>query len=410
MATNGPLFGQAIDDSSSAAISPQQLQMARLLAMQMQGEGMDASPIRSPWQGVGRAVQSMVGGYGQYQADQQERVARQQAAQQLAGALQGNDVAGAVTAMSNPFTNPEAAKLAASIMTPQMVDTGMGVQARDRFGNPVGPFIPKIHNMPEEYGRGNKFNNFYQGTPEGGVAPVQPGTVGTQPAAPVTSGSPQGSSLPNGEQIMTSPVSPQTQQKIDFANENTAKVTGMTEEAKEDQKKLSTFRDEGVDSAQKLDQLGQFRQLAQRAGYGASAELKTWLGQHGIDTAGYTENQLYKSAISFMAPQLRPEGSGRIMGQEYSGFKDALGSLMTTPQGRQIALDYLGRTHQWSVAAGNIANDRGLAPGQAFGQIMSLKLPQIDMSGLDRANAGPQTDQNSGVTTLPSGITIRQIK
>lgn len=359
---------------TTQAPSPQAVQARRLAAMMQQQQANTVEPIRSPWQGVGRIAQSIASGLEQYQADQSELAARQQSARALAAALDKNDLGGAIAAMSNPWTNPEAAKTVATTLTPQMQDRGTYFQAVDRFGNAVGPILPKTTIQNIKAPGGAEAPTVLQGGPNPSFVPIgsrptsapPAGTVGASPASPI----PQA-----------------TQNIIGWGQREGAKYEGMKKAEEENQKILSTIRDEAIQSTQKIDQLTQFKNLADRAGYGATAELKTWLGQHGVDTKGYTENQLYKAGISFLAPQLRPEGSGRIMGQEYSGFKDALGSLMTTKEGRQIALDYLMRTHQWATQAGRIANE-GRDSTDAIGRIMSIKVPSLDLSALDQKNAG----------------------
>lgn len=65
-----PLFGQQV-------VSPEQLKYRRALAAELMKQGMSGEPIRSPWQGVGRIVQSLVGGYMANKEDQGEREARE---------------------------------------------------------------------------------------------------------------------------------------------------------------------------------------------------------------------------------------------------------------------------------------------------------------------------------------------
>src|ERR1700680_1485189 len=93
-----PLFG-------NAAPSPQSLQYQRTLAQQLMQQGMSSEPIRSPWQGVGRIVQSMVGGYEGYQADQADQAARTQASGGLLDAAKSGDLPRIMGALNNPYVS-----------------------------------------------------------------------------------------------------------------------------------------------------------------------------------------------------------------------------------------------------------------------------------------------------------------
>jgi hypothetical protein len=137
--------------------------------------------IRSPWQGVANVVQALVGGTLQHSADVGEMKARQQAAQLLGQKFDQNDLGGVIGAASNPYSNPEAVKLAAALLTPQSVDTGLGTVRTDRFGRPIeGSYIPKIVQGKVSAG-GAEASAFYQGSPSGGVNVVQPGSAPTLP-------------------------------------------------------------------------------------------------------------------------------------------------------------------------------------------------------------------------------------
>ena len=396
------------------AASPDAVKANRLLAQALQLQGTSTEPIRSPWQGVGRIAQSVFGGLGQYQADQSELAARQAGAQHLADALKNNDLGAAVGAMASPWVPQEAAKAVAGIITPQVAEDQYGRWLVNRNGQIVpNSYVSKTANAPQELGPGVKTNTFYQGTGPGQPpVQIQPGYAGAPAAGGRAANAPPAGAVGKAPAAPMPTVSPQTQADVDWANQNTANREGMTKRAEADEKMLGSIREEGMQSKQKLDQLEQFRKIAQKAGYGMTDELKTWLGNRGIDTKGYTEDQLYKSAISFMAPQLRPEGSGRIMGQEYSGFKDALGSLMTTPAGREVAINYLQRTHQWGQQAGQIANEQGTSSPNKIGRIMNIQLPQLDMSAIEKANQAnvKSNGPESIMVKHSSGATVKMRK
>jgi hypothetical protein len=62
---------QSYADSSGYA-SPSLASRRRLYEAMLQ-QGLDSSPIRSPWQGAARLTQALIGGYGGYRADEEER-------------------------------------------------------------------------------------------------------------------------------------------------------------------------------------------------------------------------------------------------------------------------------------------------------------------------------------------------
>jgi hypothetical protein len=69
----------------------------------MMTQGMDYSPIKSPWQGLARVAQSLLGAYQGRQADDDEITARQQAIAHACRALLGGGATPAV-ASATPAT------------------------------------------------------------------------------------------------------------------------------------------------------------------------------------------------------------------------------------------------------------------------------------------------------------------
>lgn len=67
-------------------LTPDSVKQRRLLAALQQRQGMDYSPVQSPWQGAARVANALVGTYEGFDADKQEALAKQ-AAQSRVGAL-----------------------------------------------------------------------------------------------------------------------------------------------------------------------------------------------------------------------------------------------------------------------------------------------------------------------------------
>jgi hypothetical protein len=139
---NQPLFGQP-------AVSPASLAYRRALALELMKQGMSAEPIRSPWQGVGRIVQSIVGGWEASEEDKSERKAREGAASQLlAGLLSSgmppSQAQTASNAATNPWLDAKIAELIAGKTFPSIQNTGMTLQPTSQItGTPSAPYTPR---------------------------------------------------------------------------------------------------------------------------------------------------------------------------------------------------------------------------------------------------------------------------
>jgi len=133
----------------------------------------------------------------------------------------------------------------------------------------------------------------------------------------------------------------------------------------------------GLEARGQIGQLNAIAELGEKAPYGGLTRIKQLLAQYGVPTAGLTDIQAYQSAIDFMAPQLRPPGSGRLMANEMAGFKSALGGLLTTPEGRKIAIDNLKLMHQYKIDIGKIARDGSLAPSERMEKIADVPFPRL---------------------------------
>jgi hypothetical protein len=95
--------------TSKGSPSPAALERRRRLAESLMQQGMDTSPIASPWQGLARMAQAAAGGYDMYRADQNESAARDQANQQLMQAFGDNahpDNAAMMGILGNQWADP----------------------------------------------------------------------------------------------------------------------------------------------------------------------------------------------------------------------------------------------------------------------------------------------------------------
>jgi hypothetical protein len=171
---------------------------------------------------------------------------------------------------------------------------------------------------------------------------------------------------------------------------------------KEEQDQLQYLRDTaeaGLEARGQKGQLDAIAQLGEQAPYGGLTKVKQLLAQYGVPTNGLTDIQAYQAAIDFMAPQLRPPGSGRLMSNEMAGFKSALGGLLTTPEGRKIAISNLQLMHQYKMDIGKIARDRSLGPSERMEKIADVPFPTL------RTNTEGNKPGQEGTTAgkLPPG-------
>lgn len=83
--------------------TPDSIARKRKMAEAMLANGMDASPIASPWQGAARMAQALVGGLGSRRADSAEAAGQQSAKDAMIKALTGGGKSDLIDAASNPF-------------------------------------------------------------------------------------------------------------------------------------------------------------------------------------------------------------------------------------------------------------------------------------------------------------------
>jgi hypothetical protein len=189
---------------------------------------------------------------------------------------------------------------------------------------------------------------------------------------------------------------------INWGINNSAAMESAKKEAEGTAAKLTEFKTYGPEAKQLLGNIDTLNQLGQKVGYGWGPALQSWAASHGINTQGAGEVQAYQSFIPYVATLLRPEGSGRLMSQELQQFQSALGGLMTTPQGRAIAMDNLSRIGKYKSAIGDIANNTDLSANQRMERINGLPVPTLDWKAISSAagSTGQQPANNELATEL----------
>jgi hypothetical protein len=185
-----------------------------------------------------------------------------------------------------------------------------------------------------------------------------------------------------------------------------ANVEGARNESTAQVKLLSELADSGVESKGQIGQLNVIKQLGDKVGFGVVPKVQSFLGKYGVDTNGLTDIQAYERAIDYMAPQLRPIGSGRLMQQELAAFKSSLGGLMTTPEGRRISLENLGLIANYKTQIGQIAADTTLSPSERIQKVYSVAPPHLKTEAPVSSQPG-QTQATGQPGAQPPKITSK---
>ena len=177
-------------------------------------------------------------------------------------------------------------------------------------------------------------------------------------------------------------VNDQSQRQLETGELQTrGEQAAKTETAKKEQQdQLEYLRSsdrEGIEATSHIGQLDTIAELAKKAPYGALTGVKKFLGDYGIPTEGLTDIQAYEDAINFMAPQLRPPGSGPLKNTEIEGFRRSLGGLLTTPEGRILAVNNLKLMSQYKQGLGTIARNSDLTPSQRTQKMAELPFPKL---------------------------------
>jgi hypothetical protein len=309
--------------ATTQQMSPEAVKARRMGDLLQMQQASGVEPIRSPWQGVGKIAQSMAAGYDSYLTDQAEKSGRDA----FSAAVQSGDPLKILSTANVAGVNPETVKAVSAILSPQIHDFGTYSQAVDRYGNPVGPVLPKTINAPEEYGNGVKLNNFVQGGP-GGIAPVPVAPAGGSGGPPVfaQNGRLQGNLTGNQGQaptanVVASPVSPQTQAKIDYSTNlagqrKAAETTGEADAKYYDSLHKGLTGAANIAAQQKvnidlLKQIASSPNFMPGAGSDAALQLQRWTSAFGINPNGAAPAEVFRQVAA------------RVLADQFSGLKSA---------------------------------------------------------------------------------------
>lgn len=155
----------------------------RTMAQRLLAQGMDTSPVQSPWQGAARLAQALMGGIDSYTADRDEKKATEDRNSKLAGAIakMKTDPEGGLAEAAS--LDPEYGLRAASQLAIEKVKLGQQRDTRqgaaDRFGASYGmPGGVSQSALPAPGGTGNAAQAIAgiesQDGPNGGYGAVGP--------------------------------------------------------------------------------------------------------------------------------------------------------------------------------------------------------------------------------------------
>lgn len=116
-------------------LTPSQISARRQLAQAMMAQGMDYSPIRSPWQGAARVAQSLLGTADSMSADKDEKEAQRAA---IAGALEVLGGGGSATAAATGTTSSAPIAAPATRSIAPVADTSEKIYSNDE-PSPLDP-------------------------------------------------------------------------------------------------------------------------------------------------------------------------------------------------------------------------------------------------------------------------------
>lgn len=141
--------------SGFSGTTPEEVARRKKFAESLLAQGMDASPVQHPLQAVARALQGAIGGYSQYQADQEGKAEQAKAFQGMISTLG-----------DQPNIQPPTSPASAPPVPPQQSDPSQprGIRNNNPLNIEAGPFASGVQGYSGSDGRFAKFD-----TPEGGI-------------------------------------------------------------------------------------------------------------------------------------------------------------------------------------------------------------------------------------------------
>lgn len=142
----------------------------------------------------------------------------------------------------------------------------------------------------------------------------------------------------------------------------------------------------------------QLEKYLSRVDTGATAALKQFAGNFGIETEGLSDIQAAQALINRLVPQQRPPGSGTMSDADLALFKQSLPRIINQPGGNERIIKSIKEVNEYLIEEGKIARDvlaGKLTPEQGTMRMEALKNPLENI-----VQEAP----------MPQGVTVRRVR
>lgn len=398
-----------MDMQIDSGTSPQAMTLRRRLAEKLAMQGMDSSPISSPWQGVNRIAQAVIGGMEMGGAETRERAAEDARTKTLLGLLPG----GAET------PSPTAAGATAEgaipgVQMPGTTQPGAGAGgpggARPVTGASQGmdpataQRIRQLLSNPSTRAEGSKLLM-------ASLVPPKP----TDEMREYALAQQQGETRSFTDWKSGLKAAGATHVNIDQTGEKSfSKKTGELQAGE-----FQELVKRGRDAKAIISDLTALREIGSRITTGKTAEITQALGPYaealGVKIDGLEDMQAFKAITSRLAPRMRAPGSGATSDFEMRTFLDALPTLGRTPGGNEIVANVFQALQENDIRTAEIASQAlagEMSPKDAEKQIRALPNPFAAYTAAygrkPTGQAGGDTPDADGWRTLPNGVRVRE--
>jgi|GEM_PF-2935906 hypothetical protein len=201
-----------------------------------------------------------------------------------------------------------------------------------------------------------------------------------------------------GDQIITKQLDPTTGQwtpiaeaqrfnpnagaKVDVSV-NTGTDKFVEEVAKGDASRFQEAATVGQNASRNQVRLNRLEDLLSKSGGGMGTQAKAIAGNFGIKTEGLDDIQAARALINTMVPEQRAPGSGTMSDADLELFKQALPSLINTPEGNQKIITTLRSINEYDRRIGSIASlamSGDISRSEARQKMMEVPNPLVEFS------------------------------
>lgn len=391
-----------------AQMTPETIAAQRKVAQAMMARGGDYSPIASPWQGVARVAEGLLGGYEAGQADAAEK--RNAAAERelLASLIAGSGATTpavsapaaapvmptpskpAVTPVEPPVTpapasSPAVATVAAAApsgVNPRLLTAMASPYISEGTKKVLGVMLQSQLKPADQTDDIKEFNIENSLRAKKGLPPLD--------------------SLVDMKAAIKKAGATNVTTNVDAKGEDAfAKAAGGAQA-----KRFDELAGEGQKARQMVADIETLNDLGTKIKTGKLAEAKAAIGPYaealGVKVDGLNEIQAHEAIVNRLAPSLRVPGSGAQSDYELKNFLKSLPSLGNTPEGNAIASSVLKGLQDNKIRASDIAS-RALSGEikreEAEKQLRELPDPMEGYRKFTKAGGGTPSPAKSSVPT-----------